>query len=183
MKGKLLLDIGNVIINRKNPGGENSYSTGDYRLSPQIPGAFRGIGHLVKQGYEIFFASVAQDEYQGKDRGWFIHNRFEFMTGASLDDEHLLYRTERGQKAIVAYNLAITDVIDDRFEVMLCFSRIPSIQRFYLLNPNEKNAYECRDRLPHIPIVRTWDNFLRDHLFSRSRIFPEIPVTPPGISP
>jgi hypothetical protein len=183
MKGKLLLDIGNVIINRKNPGGENSYSTGDPRLSPQVPGAFQGIRHLVNQGYDLFFASVAEAEYQEKDRTWFIHNRLEFMTGASLDPKHLLYRSERGQKAILAYDLAITDVIDDRFEAMLCFSRIPTIQRFYLLNPNEKDACECRQRLSHVPIVRTWEIFLRDHLFAQRNGFPKPRTALTGISP
>ena len=165
---RIFVDIGKVIIDRKNPGGEHSYLGGDHRFSPQIPGAFTGIKQLIEQGDDVILNSVAQEEYRAKDRDWFIYNRFEWHTSLRVDGDHVKYCSKRWQKAMIADGLAVTHVVDDRLEAISYFSRIKSVRQLFLFNPIEADALECSRSFPRVNIVYTWEMLVHAHLLKKT---------------
>jgi hypothetical protein len=112
----LFSDIGNVVIDRKNGGGEPSFSKGDHRMSPAIPGAIEGLGELRKArfGPMTYMLSRVGHEYAVKTHQWNVANHFYDLTGITV--QRVLFCKEKTDKVEYYIEKQATHVIDDRVE-------------------------------------------------------------------
>lgn len=163
-KRRIGLDVGNVVVDRKNDGGLHSFFKGDHRHSPEIPGALEGIRKLRENGDEVYLISKVGGEFEEKTNDWFAFHNFYRFTGVRQD--HVIYCPERFMKATYCEELHMTHFVDDRFTVHHHLAAL--CMKLYLFNPTEGDARMCRKCLPRVPHVFSWTELLEQHLFAPS---------------
>jgi hypothetical protein len=120
MKSKLGIDIGRVIIEGDQPGGDTSFIGGgleDVLRTPALPGALESIARLTAQfAGQVWLVSKCGKRMEEKTWIWLRDRRFSETTG--IPDEHVRFCRERPQKADHARELGLTHFVDDRIDVL-----------------------------------------------------------------
>lgn len=151
---RLGIDIGRVIIGPVGVEGKSDTpflngSEEDAMRTEPMPLAFETITELVEifEG-RVWLVSKAGPRTEGRTRRWLDAHRFFTETGVLPD--HLRFCRERHEKANHCRELAITDFIDDRVQVLEHLRGLTP--RLYLFGPQRGPAIELHWLTP----VLTW---------------------------
>lgn len=155
MQPRIGIDVGGVIIDRvKNDHTDTSFFSDNYLATSAVPGAFEGITQLVRQfgSKNVFIVSKCGQVVQDKTCHWLEHHDFYATTGFLPENAH--FCRERYDKLLLCQQLGITDMVDDRMEVLsYLVGHIPNLVLFQG-QPDEMAKY--LDQLKHVHPVQTW---------------------------
>lgn len=117
---KLGIDIGRVIIEGDQPGGDTSFIGGgieDVLRTPAILGALESIARLTAVfAGDVWLVSKCGRRMEEKTWVWLRDRQFSDITG--VPESHVRFCRERPQKADHARQLGLTHFVDDRLDVL-----------------------------------------------------------------
>lgn len=153
MEPKIGIDVGGVIIDRVNDGTDTSFFSDNYLATTAIPGAFPGIAQLVRHfgAAQVFIVSTAGQTVADKTRHWLNHHDFYARTEMLPENVHFC-RTRR-DKLPRCQQLGITDMIDDRLEVLRYL--VGQVPNLVLFQGHDHDAATA-DCPPYIHRVQSW---------------------------
>jgi hypothetical protein len=154
---KLGVDIGGVIIGRKDNGTDTSLSSTYGLHTTAIPGAFDALRALVEQkfGNEVYLVSRCAAEIEKEILHWLEHHGFFDRTGVLRD--HVRFCRERHEKAGICEQLGITHFVDDRLEVL---SHLKTVPTRYLFRPNDTEVFPYTSFRTQVLQVNSWQEIL-----------------------
>lgn len=151
------LDVGGVIIDAVANDGTDTDLRGDnFMKAAPVPGAYDAIKALVGHfGAEnVFIISKCGDFIEDRTRVWLEGNDFYGYTG--FLPANLYFCRTRPEKVPIARDLAITDFVDDRADVLYGMEGI--VRERYLFGPESVNA----EYGFHLPLpVKDWNEALK----------------------
>lgn len=120
---------------------------------PRVPNAFEGIAYLAGQQTvrHLYVISMCDEPTEQASRAWLLRNKFYEETGVSESD--VFYCREHKDKAGLAFELELTNHIDDRLEV---FSHFPDGIDMHLFRPRAKEVAKFANHLPRVRIEQSW---------------------------
>lgn len=150
------VDIGNVIIDhRLSDPNDKTLHEERYSTIPASVGAFEALKTLNSYfDGKVFLISKCTEWAQEKILAWLKDNDFYIKTG--IKPENVYFVRERHEKDIICRKLGITHFIDDRLEVL--GHMIGSVSHLILYRPEEAEAEEFKQFLPHIKRVENWND-------------------------
>ncbi|HEY8544349.1 MAG TPA: hypothetical protein VIL36_04845 [Acidimicrobiales bacterium] len=102
--------------------------------TPPMAGAFEALAQLVER-FEgrVWLVSKCGERIEARTRAWLAHHRFHERTGIPAD--HVRFCRRRPDKAVHCRELAITDFVDDRPDVLGYLEGV--VERRYLFGPQD----------------------------------------------
>jgi hypothetical protein len=120
MQPRIGIDIGRVIIESDQPGGDTSFIGGgleDVLRTPAILGALETIARLtVAFSGKVWLVSKCGRRMEEKTWIWLRDRQFFAVTG--VPESHVRFCRERPEKADHARQLGLTHFVDDRLDVL-----------------------------------------------------------------
>ena len=129
-----------------------------YRAIPAMKGAFTTLHRLnsIFRG-EIYLLSHASPQHiEDVTRDWLDYTTFSESTG--IDSSHIHFCDTRIGKKELCKSLSITDMIDDRLEIL---SYLPEVRNKYLFRPREDEVAKYKIFLPHVQRVENWEELFQ----------------------
>lgn len=158
---RLGIDIGRVIIDRRNDKTPTSFFGNNFLQSTPSPNAFDCIAQLTDTFQkQVYLVSKARPENQEKFLAWLEHHNFYNKT--SIDKNHVYFCKERLQKKEICTKLGITHFIDDSLEVLS--HMIGSVPHLYLFDSNEAEIAPFQEHLAHCLHVENWNTCYKEIL-------------------
>jgi hypothetical protein len=152
---RLGVDIGRVIIDGSSPpsGEDTAFFEGgieDLLRTPAVAGALETIPSLVEQfAGRVWLVSRCAERTEPRTLAWLEHHDFYDRTGIPAD--HVRFCRARSDKAIHCRELAITDFVDDRLDVLNALRGV--VARRYLFGPQDQPAPDWVTPTPDWPAV------------------------------
>ena len=152
------IDVGGPIIARDDEETDrlwqSEYASMDFLKVPPTEGAFEAIARLVKYLGEtnVFLVSKSGALNQRKMHRWLADHDFYPQTGVSRFNTVVC--TERESKSGMCQSLRITDMIDDRLEVL---GKLPTVPRKYLFRGRTLDLEMFRPALQQVMQAEDWD--------------------------
>ncbi len=155
------VDIGGVIIDRKNDGTDTSFFTDNYLRTTAVPGVFHALRQLVEKrfGDKVFLVSKCGRGVQSKTLHWLAYNSFYDLTGIGRDQVHFFRK--RHEKASICEKLGITHFVDDRLEVL---GNLTTVGTLYLFQPRPDEVRRFRHFLNRVRQVDSWQEITKELL-------------------
>lgn len=153
---RLGVDIGRVIIGGESPapGEDTSFFEGGIEAAvrtPAVEGVFETLPLLVERfGGRVWLVSKCGERTEQRTLAWLDHHDFYDVTGIPAD--HVRFCRARADKAIHCRELAITDFVDDRLDVLEALRGV--VARRYLFGPQRQPVPPEVTHAPDWPAVR-----------------------------
>lgn len=157
MKKEVLgVDIGGVITDRINDGGDTSFFRDRYLEVTSVTGAFEALRELERcfEG-RVFLVSKAGPRTEERTIHWLNHHRFHEQT--KIPPSHVYYCRAREAKAPICEMLGVTHFVDDNLEVL---SYLKTVEHQYLFNPIEEYVKKYAYHLSQVARVGSWAELL-----------------------
>ena len=128
---------------------------------PPMPGAISALKWLKdgRFGENIFLVSKCGPRVQEITREWLVHQQFFEKTG--INPEHIRFCLGWDDKAVICYELGITNFIDDRMRIL---STLKTVKNLYLFRPRPTEI-KLHSQFPSgVLRLNSWEDVLREIL-------------------
>lgn len=146
MRRILGVDIGGVLRER------GLVPIGNYADVPPVDGAFADLRKLGSVFDKIYVISKSGLEQQQRKRAWLETQHFSSETQIPLDNVRFCLRKE--EKARLCWELAVTDFVDNRAEVL---SYLGYVRHRYLFRGDPEEISRFTEVMPYVRCVDSWD--------------------------
>jgi hypothetical protein len=160
MNRVLGIDIGRVILDRRNKKTDPSFFEENYLQSTPHPDTFDQIRNLQMKYFkhDVHLISKCSRKIQDRTLSWLAHHNFCTITGIHRSQVH--FCRAHPQKVEVCKKLGITHFIDDRLEILSYL--IGLVPHLYLFSPQEKEVERYKKHIKSVVLVSDWNECVRN---------------------